>query len=149
MQIHELPTGGINDSQKVAFDTGTNTYAATFGEIANYIRDKLLTLTYSGLTTSNKTLPGAINEVNNKLMVDVTTSDTVTLAAGTHMNVTIPYIAPSGYNIVGYFIKQTPNSAWVFANVQNTTLTSVIIGVYNSAASVVSGVFQVGILLSR
>jgi len=39
----------------------------TFASIANAIKTKLLTWTFTNLTTSSKTLPGAVNELNSKI----------------------------------------------------------------------------------
>lgn len=63
MQIHELPTSGVSDTDKFAFDTGTNTYAVTWLNIVNSIIGR----TYSALTTTAKTITGAINELKTKV----------------------------------------------------------------------------------
>ncbi len=39
----------------------------TFASIANAIKTKLASWTFSNLTTSSKTLPGAVNELNSKI----------------------------------------------------------------------------------
>lgn len=41
----------------------------TFASIANAIKTKLLTWTFTNLTTSSKTLPGAVNELNSNIAV--------------------------------------------------------------------------------
>lgn len=63
MQIHELPSTDINDTDKLAFDTGENTYSGQFVNIANRTLAKLTSYTFSGLTTTVKTVIGAINEL--------------------------------------------------------------------------------------
>lgn len=79
MQIHELPTGNIEDDNKLPFDTGANTYSVSFANLVTYIRDKLTSLTFSALNTSNKTLTGAINELNNNLSIS---SSNLSLSSG-------------------------------------------------------------------
>lgn len=107
MQIHELPVGSIGDTNKLPFDTGANTYSVSFANLATYIRDKLNSLTFSTLNTSNKTLPGAINELNNKLVnFDITFKiGTITIPDGTSSPTTtqidITDIKPSGYSSYG------------------------------------------------
>lgn len=59
MQIHELPTGNIEDANKLPFDTGTNTYAVSFSNLATAVVSKV----FSALTTTAKTILGAINEL--------------------------------------------------------------------------------------
>lgn len=78
MQIHELPTGNIEDGNKLPFDTGTNTYATSFTALANAVVNK----TFSALTTTAKTLPGAINELNNKMPFSVTSFTATPTANG-------------------------------------------------------------------
>lgn len=103
MQIHELPTGNIEDGNKLPFDTGTNTYATSFTALANAVVNK----TFSALTTTAKTLPGAINELNNKLVnFDITFKiGTITIPDGTSSPTTtqidITDIKPSGYSSYG------------------------------------------------
>lgn len=63
MQIHELPTGNIEDGNKLPFDTGTNTYATSFTALATAVVNK----TFSALTTTAKTVLEAINELNNNI----------------------------------------------------------------------------------
>lgn len=63
MQIHELPTSGVNDTDKFAFDTGANTYSITWLDIVNTIIGR----TYSALTTAAKTIIAAINELKTKV----------------------------------------------------------------------------------
>ena len=63
MQIHELPTSGVSDTDKFAFDTGTNTYSITWLNIVNTIIGR----TYSALTTTAKTIIAAINELKTKV----------------------------------------------------------------------------------
>lgn len=65
MWIHELPTGAVGDSDKFAFDTGNNTYSITFESIVTGIIERA----YNTLTTTAKTLIGAINEL--KTTVDI------------------------------------------------------------------------------
>lgn len=59
MQIHELPIGNIEDANRLPFDTGSNSYATTFSALATAVASK----TFSGLTTANKTILTAINEL--------------------------------------------------------------------------------------
>ena len=72
-KITDLATDAeVTDSDLMAVgNAGTSILKKlTFGNLANYIRDKLKTLTFSSgtnaLTTTNKTLPGAVNELNSK-----------------------------------------------------------------------------------
>jgi hypothetical protein len=65
MWIHELPTGAVGDSDKFAFDTGNNTYSITFESIVTGIIERA----YNTITTTSKTLIGAINEL--KTIVDI------------------------------------------------------------------------------
>lgn len=122
----------------------------TFASLAAYIRDKLASLTFSALNTSSKTLPGAINELNNnKTMVNSVLSDSISLTAGVHQNVVVSYTAPSGYVISGASIMYTPNAAWVFANVQSVGSSAITLGTYNSATVTVTGKFQLLIFLRK
>ncbi len=72
----------------------------TFASIANAIKTKLLSWTFTNLTTSSKTLPGAVNELNSKITV-VRMTETVTngftrfnwpsgMSASTHRVVIVP-----------------------------------------------------------
>ena len=67
MKITELAEKQSSDDTDL-FSIGNQGTATmrkiTFATIAAAIRDKLTSLTYSSLNTSNKTLPGAINELN-------------------------------------------------------------------------------------
>lgn len=146
MQIHELPTGNIEDGNKLPFDTGTNTYATSFTALATAVVNK----TFSALTTTAKTVLEAINELNNnKTMVNSVLSDSISLTAGVHQNIVVSYTAPSGYIISGASVMYTPNAAWVFANVQSIGSTNITIGVHNTATSTVTGTFQLLIFLRK
>ena len=84
MQIHELPTGNIEDGNKLPFDTGTNTYATSFTALATAVVNK----TFSALTTTAKTVLGAINELKTAVtdLKTVTTAETFT-ASNSYCNV--------------------------------------------------------------
>lgn len=76
-------TSGDDTDLMVVGNRGTSVMRRfTFANLAAYIRDKLTSLTFSSLNTSSKTLPGAINEVNNKLVKRMTATAT-TSANGT------------------------------------------------------------------
>lgn len=85
MQIHELPTGNIEDANKLPFDTGTNSYSATFANIANAVVNR----TYSALTTTAKTIITAINELKGSLTIKYNTSSTGAVAVQTLYTVDI------------------------------------------------------------
>lgn len=101
MQIHELPVGSIGDTNKLPFDTGANTYSVSFANLATYIRDKLNSLTFSALNTSNKTLPGAINELNNKMPFSVTFTATPTANGNVSYSFGQNVIVLSAWALVG------------------------------------------------
>lgn len=88
MQIHELPTGNIEDANKLPFDTGTNTYATSFTALATAVVNK----TFSALTTTAKTVLGAINELKTAVtdLKTVTTAETFT-ASNSYCNVSYSF----------------------------------------------------------
>lgn len=67
MQIHELPSTDISNTDKIAFDTGENTYSGQFVNIANKVLEKLPNITFSGLTTTATNVIDAINELVTSL----------------------------------------------------------------------------------
>ena len=101
-------TSGADTDLMVVGNRGTAVMRRfTLANLAAYIRDKLTSLTFSALNTSNKTLPGAINELNNKLVdFDITYKiGTITIPDGTSSPTTtqidITDIKPSGYSSYG------------------------------------------------
>jgi len=70
----------------------------TFASIANAIKTKLLTWTFTNLTTSSKTLPGAVNELNSNSVSCRTTTETD--------------------------FNNFPNNSWVWANNTSNTYTN-------------------------
>lgn len=78
MWIHELPIGQIGDTDRFAFDSGTNTYSFPFASLVTAIIER----TYNALTTTAKTLIGAINEL--KATVDVLNANSYTTVTGSY-----------------------------------------------------------------
>ena len=74
----------------------------TFASIANAIKTKLLTWTFTNLTTSSKTLPGAVNELNSKMPLYAKTI----YAGDGSFTITVPNIT-SKYYFLLYGIKNT------------------------------------------
>lgn len=76
-KITELTTKTVSDDTDlyVLGNEGTATMRKiTFATIAAAVRDKLTTLTFSSLNTTNKTLPGAVNELNSNKTVYINSS---------------------------------------------------------------------------
>ena len=74
----------------------------TFANLASAIKEKLKTLTVSTLNTSNKTLPGAINELNSRIV-------TGTIEGGRTMSFTYSQSA------ILYIFRQQNSSRVVYA----------------------------------
>lgn len=91
MQIHELPTTDISNTDKIAFDTGTNTFAGQFINIANSVLAKLPSITFSTLTTTAKNVIDAINELKSAVDTLGATYTTTTTTSATYgsMSVTL------------------------------------------------------------
>ena len=66
--LDESASGDDTDLLAVGYRGASTLRKFSFANLATYIRDKLTSLTFSSLNTSNKTLPGAINEVRSGLI---------------------------------------------------------------------------------
>lgn len=100
----------------------------------------------------------AIAELNEKVNDLIANKDNikitnitkdVTITANTHTNIDIPYNRPNGYTIASALVQTTPNASWVFANTQAITSDKIVIGVYNTSATDVTGMFRVIIILTK
>ena len=80
--LDESASGDDTDLLAVGYRGASTLRKFSFANLATYIRDKLTSLTFSSLNTSSKTLPGAINELNNKQLKRMMTTAT-TSAKGT------------------------------------------------------------------
>ena len=102
-----------------------------FSGIWNWIVEKLTNAVISNLQTSNKTVLGAINELNSKaeLTVITTTSGEYTLVPGQSVSYEAPVPSKDGYEIVsklysfsnGIVIYVNPNG-WA-SNITNISRT--------------------------
>lgn len=75
----------------------------TFANLAAKIRDKLTSLTFSALNTSNKTLPGAINELNSNMSGISIKADTLRDTAA------LTYAVPNNYRGILLFLDAAAN----------------------------------------
>lgn len=63
----------------------------------------------------------------------------ITINAGQHMNTDVPISVPSGKSVRFATILYTPNAAYVFGQVATVSNTKIVVGLYNTATSNVSG----------
>lgn len=70
-----------------------------------------------------------------------------TVAANTHANISIAQSVMG--NIIAAMVVDTPNSAYVFANVLSVTSTGFTVGVYNSASSSITGTLTIAVLYTN
>lgn len=72
--------GGFADGNTFLVKTNDGMKKGYFNNFANWILDKLATKVYNQLATSNKTMIGALNELNSNTRFDVTVPDNVSIA---------------------------------------------------------------------
>lgn len=77
----------------------------TFASIANAIKTKLLTWTFTNLTTSSKTLPGAVNELNSNInhmneRVDRSIISGVSIPSGSFTTLATITVPSAGYYMI-------------------------------------------------
>ena len=85
----------------------------TFASIANAIKTKLASWTFSNLTTSSKTLPGAVNELNSKIAYE-NFSVQIEFEADTpssYVGVKDISIAKTGYTPISVSLRSVPGAA--------------------------------------
>lgn len=84
---------------------------------------------------------------NNTLRCAIYTFTEQTVAANVHTNLTLTRTI-SG-KIITAFVVGTPNAAYVFANIKSVSSSGVIIGVYNTASSAVTGPLSIAVLYTN
>lgn len=90
---------------------------------------------------------GTYTAINERIKCGIITSPSRSVTANNHMLVDIPLSAPLPSTLVAVFVIFTPNSAWLFANVQDYDNTRIRIGVYNTHPSAaIEGVYKVAYL---
>ena len=87
----------------------------TFASIANAIKTKLLTWTFSNLTTSKKNLPEAINELNSNInhtneRVDRATISSVSIPSGSFTTLATITVSSAGYYMIETNVAFTAGS---------------------------------------
>lgn len=99
--LQENTTAADNDLYVIGNAGSATMRKFTFANLANAVRDKLKTLQFNSgtnaLTTTNKTLPGAINELNTKSQRTL-----INVAAGTSQSYNFQFtsILYTGHNSV-------------------------------------------------
>ena len=128
-KITELAAKSASDDTDlyVVGNQGTATMRKiSFATIAAAVRDKLTSLTFPSLNTSNKTLPGAVNELNSKLsplfkVKTYTYSGTVAAnGAFTIDQNMFNASAPSGYTALGIATANTGNADLLLRSINTT-----------------------------
>ena len=91
-------------------------------------------------------IEGELNELNSSLtniqsiLPQVgTATASITINAGQHMNADVPITIPDGKYVRFATVLYTPNAAYVFGQVATVSNTRIVVGLYNTATSTVSG----------
>lgn len=88
------------DTDNVLIGTGKLLKRLSLSNLLSTIKDKILTWTYDKLSTTDKTLPGAVNELNTKLLkAKKVSSEAFSLTANTTKEFKISLSLPSGAEI--------------------------------------------------
>ena len=82
---------------------------------------------------------------SQKVNITLVTIDDVSITANTHTNKTLSF-GQTFTGIKGAFLVKSPNVAWVFGSVQEWSTTQVVVGMFNSASSDVTGAVIVGVI---
>ena len=95
----------------------------TFASIANAIKTKLLTWTFSNLTTSKKNLPEAINELNSK----ITNTQILTFKNANKIEFTIPQVPDASHFGQILLINTNQESVLLFSIDSNPKVVNVFV----------------------
>lgn len=152
-KITELAAKSASDDTDlyVVGNQGTATMRKiSFATIAAAVRDKLTSLTFPSLNTSNKTLPGAVNELNSKSNGSLTGEHLAApigyAKAGNYCSVRVGALQnmpagscdvatlPSGYRPYSMAVEQ-----FVYSGIENMRITinaNGVINIYNYGSNI-------------
>ena len=127
----------------------------TFANLASAIKEKLKTLTVSTLNTSNKTLPGAINELNSNLtdavqIINYTAEYTLAAGASTLLSTTnFGITAVSGYTPIGPARFNSGSADVAVRSVFGDTVNGGVFGLRNVSSSSVTATATLRLIFVR
>lgn len=109
--------GTLADTDAFLVNDGTGMKKSVLSKLSDFVLNKIADKVFAKLQTNNKTILGAINELNSKaeLTVITTTSGEYTLAPGQSVPYEVPAPSKDGYEIVSKLYSFS-NGAVIYAN---------------------------------
>lgn len=142
-------TGAADNDNMLLNPTGSNGIRRiTFANMMKAIKSKLLTLAFETLTTTDKTLPGAIIELNAKIVIERRTSASFAVAGNSRFEVNIG-TTKAGYVPKMIAVTDTPNTDWIYPTkwkIENSSNKNAVVTIYNSYSSQIVGTVSVDVL---
>lgn len=95
--------------------------------------------TLTNVKTELTELNSSLTNIQSILPQVGTATASITINAGQHMNADVPITIPSGKSVRFVTVLYTPNGSYVLGQVVTVSNTRIVVGLYNTATSSVSG----------